>query len=79
MTFNPAKREYAILQMLVQGYRTKEIAHELGVSTHTIEFLSGRLRKKFNARNLVHLAAIAVAHRLVDCNTLGQKPLGTTK
>ncbi len=45
-----SKREYEVLELIAQGFSTKEIAEKLFVSTSTIETHSSNLFMKLNAR-----------------------------
>ncbi|AVA21968.1 response regulator domain-containing protein [Rhizobium sp. NXC24] len=50
-----------IIQLLIEGQATKEIAELLHLSPRTIEHRIDRLKNRFEARNLVHLVAKLVA------------------
>lgn len=50
-----------VIQLLIEGQTTKEIAEFLNLSPRTIEHRIDRLKDRFEARNLVHLVAKLVA------------------
>lgn len=50
-----------IIQLLIEGQSTKEIAEFLHLSPRTIEHRIDRLKSRFEAKNLVHLVAKLVA------------------
>jgi DNA-binding CsgD family transcriptional regulator len=50
-----------IIQLLIEGQTTKEIAEFLHLSPRTIEHRIDRLKSRFEAKNLVHLVAKLVA------------------
>ncbi|MFN7102870.1 MAG: helix-turn-helix transcriptional regulator [Pseudorhizobium sp.] len=50
-----------IIQLLIEGQTTKEIAEVLHLSPRTIEHRIDKLKNRFDARNLVHLVAKLVA------------------
>ncbi|MDP9592343.1 UNVERIFIED_ORG: DNA-binding CsgD family transcriptional regulator [Shinella zoogloeoides] len=50
-----------IIQLLIEGQSTKEIAEFLHLSPRTIEHRMDRLKCRFEAKNLVHLVAKLVA------------------
>ncbi|MBB2684364.1 UNVERIFIED_ORG: DNA-binding CsgD family transcriptional regulator [Rhizobium etli] len=50
-----------IIQLLIEGQTTKEIAEVLHLSPRTIEHRIDKLKNRFEAKNLVHLVAKLVA------------------
>jgi len=48
-------RERAVLDDLVKGLNTKEIARDLGISPRTVEIHRGRVMLKLEARGIAHL------------------------
>lgn len=48
-------REREVLDEIVKGLTTKEIARELGVSPRTVEVFRGKIMIKMDARNTIHL------------------------
>ncbi len=57
-----SKREREILNLLAQGYDTKEIAAQLDVSLSTVHTHLKRAREKTDSRNLESLAAFAARY-----------------
>ena len=53
-----------IIQLLIEGQTTKEIAHALHLSPRTIEHRIDKLKGRFEAKNLVHLVAKLVATQI---------------
>lgn len=53
-----------IIQLLIEGHTSKEIATHLSLSPRTIEHRIDRLKARFEANNLVHLVAKLVANQL---------------
>ena len=54
--------EIMVLQMMQEGDSAREIGAALGLSPRTVEGRIERLKRKFGARNAVHLVALSVAH-----------------
>jgi two-component system response regulator FixJ len=50
-----SQREQQVLDGVVRGRTTKEIAHQLQLSPRTIEIYRGRLLHKFGAKNSIDL------------------------
>lgn len=50
-----------VIQLLIEGHATKEIAEALNLSPRTIEHRIDKLKARFEAHNLVHLVAKIVA------------------
>ena len=59
-------RERDVLNLVVKGYTSKQIAKELCLSPRTIEHHRARLRKKFNMKNTVDLVNFAIKNKLVS-------------
>ena len=55
-----------VIQLLIEGHSTKEIADWLNLSPRTIERRLSRLKDRFEAANLVHLVAKIVAAQVSD-------------
>jgi DNA-binding CsgD family transcriptional regulator len=53
-----------IIQLLIEGQTTKEIAEVLHLSPRTIEHRIDKLKGRFEAKNLVHLVAKLVATQI---------------
>ncbi|GAA3628311.1 hypothetical protein GCM10022223_52080 [Kineosporia mesophila] len=52
-------REREVLQLLVNGGRNQEIAHDLGISQNTVKFHVSNLLRKAGARTRAELVALA--------------------
>jgi two-component system response regulator FixJ len=59
-------RERDVLLPLVQGYTTREIAEQLGVSAKTVDLYRARVMKRMQAQTLPDLVGMAIAAGLVD-------------
>jgi len=59
-------RETEVLQMMVKGSRTKEIAFDLNISTRTVEAHRQKMMIKFNTGDMTMLVSFAVKHKLVS-------------
>jgi two-component system response regulator FixJ len=64
LTLTPRERD--VLLPLVQGYTTREIAEQLGVSAKTVDLYRSRVMKRMQASNLPDLVGMAIAAGLVD-------------
>jgi len=53
-------RERQVVQMVIDGRFTKQIAHELGISTRTVELHTYRARHKMGARNIAEMVRITL-------------------
>jgi DNA-binding CsgD family transcriptional regulator len=53
-------RERAVLRLLAEGQRTKEIAAHLGISTKTVETYRSRLAHKLRIPTLAGLVKYAI-------------------
>ena len=58
-------REKEVLQLMVKGSRTKEIAFDLNISTRTVEAHRKNMMEKLNAEDMTMLVSFAVTHKLV--------------
>ena len=59
-------REREVLQLIARGYRYKEIAHRLGISTKTVEAHVSAVLRKLQLSNRHELSRWATTRRLVD-------------
>lgn len=59
-------RERIILQMVVEGSTSKQIAGELGISIKTVECHRGHLMTKTGAGSIAQLVRYAIRNKLVD-------------
>jgi PAS domain S-box-containing protein len=58
-------REKEVLQLMVKGFRTKEIAFDLNISTRTVEAHRKNMMSKLNVGDMTMLVSFAVTHKLV--------------
>ncbi len=61
----------AIIQLLIEGATAKEIAVTLGLSFRTVEHRLERMKKRYGAKNTVHLVAMLLATHLDRATTAG--------
>lgn len=67
-------RELDVFLPLAQGYTSREIAEQLGVSVKTIDLYRSRVMKRLGVDRLPDVTGIAVAAGLVDPLALRPKP-----
>lgn len=60
------KRESEVLQLVVEGYTSKDVARKLSLSPRTVDHHRARLLKKFNLRNSADLVSFAVRNGFVN-------------
>ena len=56
-------REREVLDLLIEGYSSREISSQLGVSTKTIEAHRARINDKMRSDDLAHLVRMVLASR----------------
>ncbi|MCL7986962.1 response regulator transcription factor [Sphingobacterium sp. lm-10] len=61
-----SSREYDVLQLLVNGFTTKDIAEKLFISKRTVEGHRQKLLDKTTSKNYVELIKFAINHQLID-------------
>jgi DNA-binding NarL/FixJ family response regulator len=61
-----SKREAEILQMVAYGATTKEVAHDLRISPHTVKTHLERIFEKLGANDRAQAVAIAIRRGLVE-------------
>ena len=61
-----SRRESQILQKVAYGATTKEVAHDLGISPHTVKTHLERIFEKLGANDRAQAVAIALRKGLVD-------------
>jgi DNA-binding NarL/FixJ family response regulator len=61
-----SRRELQILQMIAYGATTKEVAHQLGISPHTVKTHLERIFEKLGANDRAQAVAIALRRGMVD-------------
>lgn len=59
-------REKEILQLMVNGLSTKEIAYDLKISNRTVEAHRQNMMVKLDAGDMTMLVRLAVTHKLVQ-------------
>lgn len=63
---NFSKKDLEILQLIAEGYTTKEIADKLGWGEETVKsYRKNRLLKKFNVKNPTSLIARAISQKYI--------------
>jgi DNA-binding NarL/FixJ family response regulator len=60
------QREREILNLIAEGYKSKEIADDLNISVKTVEKYLYNLRKKTNLHNTSSLLDYAFEKRVID-------------
>ena len=55
-----SNREFEILQLIMNGLTSKQIANNLGISYRTVEIHVGSIVAKLGASNKVHAVVIAL-------------------
>jgi DNA-binding NarL/FixJ family response regulator len=61
-----SRREKEILQKVAYGATTKEVAHDLGISPHTVKTHLERIFEKLGANDRAQAVAIAIRTGLVE-------------
>jgi DNA-binding NarL/FixJ family response regulator len=61
-----SKREQQILQKVAYGATTREVAHDLGISPHTVKTHLERIFEKLGANDRAQAVAIAIRNGIVD-------------
>jgi FixJ family two-component response regulator len=56
-------REREVLDLLVEGFSSREIASQIGVATKTIEAHRSRINDKMRSDDLAHLVRMVLAAR----------------
>lgn len=60
------KRQMEVLSLLADGMTSNEIARELQISSHTVDWYINVIQEKFNAKNRQHVIAMAFRLGLVS-------------
>ena len=60
------KRESEVLQLVVEGHTSKDVARMLCLSPRTVDHHRAKLLKKFNLRNSADLVSFAVRNGFVS-------------
>jgi two-component system nitrate/nitrite response regulator NarL len=61
-----SKREKEILQKVAYGATTREVAHDLGISPHTVKTHLERIFEKLGANDRAQAVAIAIRGGIVE-------------
>ena len=64
-THEPDVTEFAILQLLREGYSARNIGALVGLSPRTVEHKLEKLKAAFGARSVAHLATLSIASAIV--------------
>lgn len=64
--FSFTKREKEIIQLLIKGYKTKEISDTLYISPKTIEKHRSNIIKRTNSDTILESIIYAINHKLID-------------
>lgn len=57
-------REYEVMKLMVNGFSTKKIATDLGISPSTVELHRAKVMKKMSVRSVAQLVRIALVNKL---------------
>ena len=60
-----SEREREVLQLIAQGFTSKEVATRLNLSARTVETYRVRMKRKLHARNIAELLKLARERRLI--------------
>ena len=71
------KREMECLELMVNGFSSKNAAEKLGVSTASVDYHVANAVKKLEAKNRPHAAALAITRGLVHLNTRARGKVGS--
>jgi NarL family two-component system response regulator LiaR len=63
--YHLTKREYEVLELIVQGYNNPQISETLHISRSTVGYHVSSLLAKLNAQNRVEAAQIAIREHLI--------------
>lgn len=67
-------RERDVLGLLVQGYRNKVIAYELGISQRTVEVYRARVMRRLSAGSVAELVRVAIEEGLYQTPGMAPPP-----
>ena len=59
-------RQHEVLQLVTEGYTSREIAHPLEISLQTVEVHRYNLMQRLNVRNVAQLIRQALVYRYVS-------------
>lgn len=66
-----APRQMEILGLSANGWREREIAAHLNLSFYTVHNQLTAIRRRLGARNNMHAVAIALRHRILSLEEVG--------
>jgi DNA-binding NarL/FixJ family response regulator len=61
-----SKREREVVQLIARGYKNREVAERLGISTKTVETHRANIMNKLALRNLAQLIHYAIQKGIVS-------------
>jgi DNA-binding NarL/FixJ family response regulator len=64
-------RQLEVLQLIVEGKPSKEIAYLLGISIKTVDFHRGRIMERLGAHTVAEIVRIAVEQGFIPASTTG--------
>ena len=67
------RREWEVLQQVLQGCTNKEAAHALFCSQRTIEFHLSQIYRKLNVRNRLQAMRAVVSVRMLQNQGIGER------
>lgn len=70
----PTGREIEIAQLIVNGFRSSQIAKKLKISTKTVEAHRSNLYRKLQIGNVAQLIQIGVTEKFLELPKLHLKP-----
>jgi len=65
-------REREIVQLLVEGYCSKEIAKTLGISVHTVETHRSKLMRKIDVHSIPQVVLYAIRNEIIHLHRLDE-------
>lgn len=63
---NLTAREIEVLKLICEGKTAKEIGHDLGISSKTVEYHRGNICKKFGESRTALLVRCAIRNRIIE-------------
>ena len=63
------KREREVLSLIAKGFKSREAADQLGISTKTVETHRANIMNKLALRNVAELILYAIRKKLVSVET----------
>jgi NarL family two-component system response regulator LiaR len=72
--YNLTKREFEVLELIIQGYNNPQIAKMLKISRSTVGYHVTSLLAKLNVQNRLEAARLAIREKIVTERGLSQQP-----